>query len=102
MATTTRWLAGLPTRAEAFFGLVKLPEILPPSKREVAHRPPDIRNSGFLVNGLEVLTDDYPLRKSRPEVLPAGNNQRYPGLRLASINLRTSGPQMFVPRQQKL
>jgi hypothetical protein len=43
-----------------------------------------------------------PLRKSRPEVLPAGNNQRYPGLRLASINLRTSGPQMFVPRQQKL
>lgn len=76
MATTTRWLAGLPTRAEAFFGLVKLPEILPPSKREVAHRPPDIRNSGFLVNGLEIITDDYPfgnhdLRSCRQETISA-------------------------------
>ena len=29
-------------------------------------------------------------------------NRRYPGFKLASTNLRTSGPQIFVPRQQKL
>ena len=43
------------------------------------HRPPDIRNCGSLVNGLEILMDDYPSEIIRS----AGNNQRYPHLRLS-------------------